>query len=120
MPGLRALGGAIPRGIAAYGRLPLMHFRNCPVRAAEGCAKCRGSGELTDRKGIAFPVECHERRWSMLLNSVPLDIAGAMALTGETVPDTNVPTPEETEEEIPQGNTAQENGFTNQEAGLGN
>ncbi len=76
MPALRAMGGGIPRGIAAYGRLPLMHFRNCPVRAAEGCAKCLGRGELTDRKGIAFPVECHERRWSMLLNSVPLDIAG--------------------------------------------
>ena len=55
-----------------------------------------------------------------MTGDVPLDIAGAMALTGETVPDTNVPTPEETEEEIPQGNTAQENGFTNQEAGLGN
>ena len=55
-----------------------------------------------------------------MTGEVPLDLAGAMALMGETVPDTNVPTPEETEEEIPQGNTAQENGFTNQEAGLGN
>ena len=76
MGAVRALGGALPRGIAAYGRLPLMRFRNCPIRANRGCASCSGRGELTDRKGIAFPVECGEKRFSTLLNSVPLDIAG--------------------------------------------
>ena len=76
MGAVKALGGALPRGVAAYGRLPLMRFRNCPVRANLGCAACGGRGELADRKGIAFPVECGEKQFSTLLNSVPLDIAG--------------------------------------------
>ncbi len=71
-----ALGGAIPRGVLAYGRLPLMHFRNCPVQAAVGCVACGGNGELVDRKQVTFPVECGEKRFSTLLNSVVLDIAG--------------------------------------------
>ena len=76
MGAVKALGGGIPLGIAVYGRLPLMRFRNCPVRARLGCAACGGTGELTDRRGIAFPVECGERLYSTLLNSVTLDIAG--------------------------------------------
>lgn len=75
MDKIRALGGTIPRGVVAYGRLPLMHFRNCPVRAAVGCAACAGRGRLTDRRHVDFPVECGERQYATLLNSVPLDIA---------------------------------------------
>ena len=75
MPKIKALGGDIPRGIAAYGRLPLMRFRACPVRASLGCGKCAGRGQLTDRLGVKFPVECAERKYSTLLNSVPLHIA---------------------------------------------
>ena len=63
-------------GIIAYGRLPLMRFRSCPLKAHLGCAECRGRGELTDRKGVRFPVECGEKKYSTLLNSVPLDISG--------------------------------------------
>lgn len=76
MGAVSALGGSIPRGIAAYGRLPLMRFRNCPVRANVGCAACGGKESLTDRKGVVFPVECGGRRYASLLNSVPLHIAG--------------------------------------------
>ena len=75
MQKIRALGGSIPRGIVGYGRLPLMHFRNCPVKAAIGCAACKEKGMLTDRMQVDFPVECDHRRVSILLNSVPLDIA---------------------------------------------
>ena len=73
---IRALGGTLPRGIAAYGRLPLMRYRSCPVRAELGCARCGGKGSLADRRGTVFPVECGQRRYSTLLNSVPLDLAG--------------------------------------------
>ncbi len=73
---IKSLGGGIPRGIVSYGRLPLMHLRNCPVRAFTSCAACGGRGSLTDRKGILFPVECSEKRSATLLNSVPLDLAG--------------------------------------------
>jgi putative protease len=75
MDRIRALGGSLPRGIAAYGQLPLMVYRNCPIRASIGCAACHGQGTLTDRKGIVFPVECGHRQYSQLLNSVPLHIA---------------------------------------------
>ena len=76
MGAISDLGGSIPLGIAAYGYLPLMRFRNCPVRANIGCAACGGCESLTDRKGVAFSVECGERRYASLLNSVPLDVAG--------------------------------------------
>ena len=72
---IKALGGEKPLGIVGYGRLPLMRFRNCPLRAREGCAKCAGRGELTDRRGVRFPVECTEKKVSTMLNSVPLHMA---------------------------------------------
>ena len=75
MAKILALGESIPRGIVSYGYLPLMHVRNCPVRAAGGCGAYNGKGELVDRRQIVFPVECDERRTSTLLNSVPLDLA---------------------------------------------
>lgn len=71
----RELGGMLPRGIIAYGRLPLMYWRSCPVRAFSGCGGCNGAGKLIDRMGVEFPVECTEKRSSALLNSVPLHIA---------------------------------------------
>ncbi len=75
MSNIKHIRGVIPRGVAAYGRLPLMHFRNCPVKAGKGCAKCGGNDFLTDRYGVRFPVECEENLSSTLLNSVPLHIA---------------------------------------------
>ena len=75
MRGVKSLGGTVPCGAIVYGRLPLMHFRNCPLRAQTGCAACRARGELTDRRGVRFPVECGEKKYSTLLNSVPLHIA---------------------------------------------
>ncbi len=74
---MAALDGALPWGLAAYGYLPLMRFRVCPVRVGPGCEKCGGRGALTDRRGVSFPVECGPgRRSSTLLNSVPLHMAG--------------------------------------------
>lgn len=72
---IRDLGGALPRGVIAYGRLPLMHFRNCPAKAFSGCENCGGKGELRDRTGATFMLECGDMRYSTLLNSVKLDIA---------------------------------------------
>lgn len=95
---LRELAGAaLPVGMIAYGYLPLMRFRSCPVRVFRGCASCRENGSLTDRKGVVFPVECGQKHYASLLNSVPLDLSGrdipcdfrVLWFTGET--------PEETE-----------------------
>ncbi len=66
------LGGNKPRGILGYGRLPLMQFRACPARGEKGCGSCAGRPELVDRKGVVFPMVCHDRRYTTLLNSVPL------------------------------------------------
>ncbi len=68
------IGGTAARGILAYGLLPLMHMRSCPLRGEKGCGACRGGGALTDRMGISFPVLCRGREYSVLLNSVPLYI----------------------------------------------
>lgn len=75
MRGIKALGGHLPLGVIVYGRQPLMYFRNCPIRAQIGCAACRAHGELTDRRGVKFPVECGDKKYSTLLNSVQLHIA---------------------------------------------
>lgn len=54
---VNTLGDYLPYGIIAYGRLPLMLTRNCPVKqAVGGCKKCTGG--LTDRTGRFFPVKC--------------------------------------------------------------
>ena len=66
------LGGSKPRGILGYGRLPVMQFRACPARGEKGCGSCEGRPELVDRKGVVFPMTCHDRRYTTLLNSVPL------------------------------------------------
>lgn len=69
------LGGNIKRGIVAYGRLPLMLTRNCPIANSEsGCLSCKTPKSITDRKGVKFPVMCNFG-CSEILNSVPLYLA---------------------------------------------
>ncbi len=75
MKNIVKLGGEIPRGIIAYGRLPLMRLRSCPARGDKGCGNCPGFNTLTDRIGARFPLVCSQRRYSTLLNSVSLHIA---------------------------------------------
>lgn len=64
----------IPVGIFAYGKLPLMLTRNCPVKNGKICTECDKKGVLLDRKGIKFPVMC-QAGYSELLNSAPLYMA---------------------------------------------
>lgn len=75
MDELRDLPGGIPRGLVAYGYLPLMKFRACPGFHQGGCAKCKGLFKLTDRKNESFTVICRSRQFSELLNCVPLYVA---------------------------------------------
>ena len=69
---IRKLGGTALRGILAYGSLPLMRLRACPMQGPNGCGDCDGRRRLRDRKGVEFTVLCAERRCATLLNSVPL------------------------------------------------
>lgn len=69
------LGSNIKRGILAYGRIPLMITRNCPLaNSSKGCLKCKEYGVIKDRKNIEFPVKCF-MGFSEILNSVPLYMA---------------------------------------------
>ncbi|MBR4762061.1 MAG: U32 family peptidase [Clostridia bacterium] len=61
-------------GLFAYGRLPLMLTRNCPIKNAKTCRECGGKSALKDRKGILFPVVCR-KGYSEVLNSTPIYLA---------------------------------------------
>mgnify|MGYP001191323474 CR=1 FL=1 len=69
----REIGGNLPKGLLAYGYLPLMALRNCPAKAHGSGCKGRGCGypTLTDRMGKAFFLDC-DGRVSTLYNCVPL------------------------------------------------
>lgn len=68
------LNSPIPKGIVAYGNIPLMLFKNCPLKNGISCDKCDKNGYITDRLGTKFPVRCR-MGYSELLNSVPLYLA---------------------------------------------
>lgn len=70
---LARMGSGIPAGVFAYGRLPVMCMRNCPLKNGRTCAACRPESRfITDRKGLRFPVECLHNPCNDLLNCVPL------------------------------------------------
>ena len=69
---INSLRGKIKRGAVAYGRLPLMLMRNCPIMNETGkCKSCKNFQTIRDRKNVEFPVMC-EGGCAELLNSVPL------------------------------------------------
>ena len=71
---IKNMTAPIKSGAYIYGHLPLMLMRACPQKSKNGCEKCNGKTELTDRKGITFPIICHNKIYSVLHNSVPLYI----------------------------------------------
>ncbi len=71
---VKNLGGELPRGVFAYGRLPLMLTRNCPVKNVKTCSECKKSGTLTDRKNTVFTIDCSSGM-SEILNSRPVYMA---------------------------------------------
>lgn len=71
------ISSSVSKGITVYGRTPLMLVRNCPVKNGKSCAECKRQSEITDRKGISFPVRCH-MGYSEILNSRPTFMADRM------------------------------------------
>ncbi len=71
---IKNLGGEIKRGVFAYGKLPLMLTRNCPVKNVKNCGECKQSGKLTDRKNTVFSIDCSSGS-SEILNSRPVFMA---------------------------------------------
>ena len=52
-----------------------MRMRACPARGKKGCGDCTGCNTMTDRTGRSFTIACRDRRYTVLLNDVPLYIA---------------------------------------------
>ena len=48
----------LPTLAPAYGHMPLMLTRACPLHNVHSCAGCSRAGSLLDRKGMRFPVRC--------------------------------------------------------------
>lgn len=73
-----ALCPEIPAGIYAYGKLPAMLMRCCPIQNEVGCKNCTGT--LTDRTKRKFPVLCQSgKTYTELLNAVPVWMADRLA-----------------------------------------
>lgn len=75
---IKRLGGKIKRGIIAYGNLPLMLTRNCPIKNGKTCQECKRNSYLTDRLGTEFPVLC-TNNCSEVLNSRPVYLADRLS-----------------------------------------
>ncbi len=71
---VRTLGDYMPHGIFAYGKLPLMVTRNCPIKLKD-CKNCKQYGVLKDRKNETFEVRCTQRKYSEIFNGKPLYLA---------------------------------------------
>lgn len=69
---IEKLSSRTAKGFIGYGFLPLMRFRACPAQSAEGCASCKGLTSITDRLNTRFYILCSEKKYSSLLNSVPI------------------------------------------------
>ena len=53
---IRDLSKAVDTELIAYGRLPLMLTENCAIKNRSGRCQCGNVNQLTDRKGVQFPV----------------------------------------------------------------
>ncbi len=59
-----------------YGRVPLMLLEKCAVKDTSGCAACReGKADLTDRRGVVFPVLREVPHRNIIYNSQPTYMA---------------------------------------------
>ncbi|MDE6103659.1 MAG: U32 family peptidase, partial [Oscillospiraceae bacterium] len=72
---ISALKKSIPTGIIAYGYIPVMITRNCPIKNEVGCEKC---GKIIyDRTERANKIVCHGN-YTEILNAQPLYLADKM------------------------------------------
>ena len=74
---IRQMGDFLPYGMVSYGYLPLMIFRNCPVKNAMGCKNCgKKFRTIKDRTGAEFFADCETGgQCSQLFNGTPLYLA---------------------------------------------
>ena len=65
--------------IIAYGRIPLMIMKNCPLKAAGHCQNHRQLHTLKDRKNEEFPILCGRDCVCELINSKPIYMADKLS-----------------------------------------
>ena len=68
----------VPTGFIAYGRLPLMLNRRCPIRDGKPCGKPNCGESVTDRKGKKLRVICSDNTVE-ILNSDILMLNGRLS-----------------------------------------
>lgn len=71
---IKNINSSYKKGIISYGNIPLMLFKNCPIKNGKQCSSCDKNSVLTDRLGIEFPIRCR-LGYSELLNSLPIWLA---------------------------------------------
>lgn len=75
---INAMKTAIPKGVVAYGRLPLMINRRCPINDGKPCNNGKGCGKtITDRRGRTIVPICSNT--VELLNPDTLNIADKLS-----------------------------------------
>jgi len=78
MAQIRDMSKEIPLELIAYGRLPVMLTETCVLKNVKGCNQCEfdeTNVQLSDRKGIAFPVMKERGCRNLILNSKKLFLA---------------------------------------------
>jgi putative protease len=70
--GVEELYNPVPVGHITYGYLPLMRMRACPNKHQENCKNCKGVSTIKDRMNVEFTLICNNKKFTTLLNSVPL------------------------------------------------
>lgn len=65
---------SIPCGIVAYGKMPLMTFRACPLKSNKGCGSCSGKRHLTDRHGNEMKILCRNKQFTQMINPYPINM----------------------------------------------
>lgn len=69
---IKHLQKPLPIGVIAYGRLPLMRYKNCVIKRYHPCVKQSGFTPIKDRTGTDFLLQCRPQCGNLLLNSQPL------------------------------------------------
>lgn len=67
-----ALKKPMPCGLIVYGKMPLMTFRNCPVKTQSGCAGCDGKPTIIDRMDTEIQLLCKSKQYVQSLNPQPI------------------------------------------------
>lgn len=70
--GIEELSNPVPVGHITYGYLPLMRMRACPNKNGVDCKNCKGISVIKDRINTEFTLLCNNKKFTTLLNSVPL------------------------------------------------